>query len=229
MSTLAERLRDVHNRIESACSQAGRSASDVELIVITKNHPAALVLDLARLGQDQFGENRDQEASAKAKEVAKELGAEQAVWHFVGQLQSNKVRSVLEYASFIHSLDRPSLLTELAKQLAKTPEKTIGVFVELNLTDDQNRGGIQPSNLLEFAESVLAISQLNLLGVMGVASLEKAAEHDFELIAKASDSLRSLNPGSRYISAGMSGDFETAIVFGATHIRVGTAITGKRA
>lgn len=228
MSTLAERLSQVHNRIESACQLAARSPAEVELIVVTKNHPAAMVIELAQLGQHHFGENRDQEASTKAEEVSTVLDRNQAIWHFVGQLQTNKVKSVLGYASFIHSLDRASLLAELNKQLAKTPEKNIGVFIELNLTTDENRGGIHPGQLIEFAESVLDAPQIKLLGVMGVASLDSSAESDFERIAKASQALVSISPESRFISAGMSGDFETAIAFGATHIRVGTAITGKR-
>ena len=227
---LAERFSAVEARISEACVRHGRNRSEVTLIVVSKFHPAQLVLDLMSLGQRDFGENKDQEASAKAQEVAVALGeTSRANWHFVGQLQSNKVKSVLRYAQSIHSLDRPSLLQALAKETAKEPgREPIDVFIELNLTDDPNRGGIQPSSLLEFATQVLEVPGLNLRGVMGVASLDGQVERDFAAIQRASAQLQTLAPEASFISAGMSNDFEVALGFGATHLRVGTAITGPR-
>lgn len=226
-STLVQRLGAVKERIGSAATKADRNVSDIQLIIVTKNHPASLAIELIDLGESHFGENKDQEASPKAKEV--ELTRPGlANWNFVGQLQSNKVRSVLEYASCIHSLDRDSLLKELVKQLAKEPEKSIQVFIELNLTEDPNRGGLDPRELKRLAEQVLAQPQLELLGVMGVVGLDVEPAVDFERIAKASADLVALEPKAKFISAGMSGDFEEAIGFGATHLRIGTAITGNR-
>jgi uncharacterized pyridoxal phosphate-containing UPF0001 family protein len=135
---------------------------------------------------------------------------------------------MLQYTSVLHSLDRASLLSELNKQLPKTPEQTLEAFIELNLTDDPNRGGLNPSDLEAFAESVLLNSQIKLLGVMGVVGLEIEPAVDFERIARASAVLQGIAPEARFISAGMSGDFEEAIGFGATHLRIGTAITGNR-
>ncbi len=226
--SLAEALSAVKSRIDLAAKQAGRDPNDVELIVVTKTHPAQLVLDLLAIGQRNFGENKDQEASAKALEVASVNPTNQPIWHFVGQLQSNKVKSMLNYTSVLHSLDRESLLKELAKQLANRPQTSLDVFIELNLTDDPGRGGVQPKDLLSFASKVLEVPQLNLLGVMGVAGLGANPSAEFERVAKASADLRSISPKSGYISAGMSTDFEQAIAQGATHIRVGTAITGNR-
>ena len=226
---LAERLSDVHARIKDAASRASRSIEDIQLVIVTKNHPAQLALDLLELGESNFGENKDQEASAKAERVALENQTELVpTWHFVGQLQSNKVRSMLTYSSVLHSLDRSSLLQELVKQLAKAPESTLDVFIELNLTGDPGRGGILPEQLIPFAERVLEAKQLNLLGVMGVAGLDAPAAKYFEMIASASAELRSLSEASKFISAGMSGDYEEAISYGATHLRIGTAITGNR-
>jgi pyridoxal phosphate enzyme (YggS family) len=228
MSTLADRLGEVSARIGKAASLANCSAEDVTLIVVTKTHPADLVVELLGLGVTNFGENKDQEASAKAKLVADLASQHNPIWHFVGQLQSNKVKSVLGYAEVLHSLDRQSLLDELNKQLLRVEHKRLQVFIELNLTDDPKRGGIDPNHLLNFAEKVLEVENLQLLGVMGVASLGGSAEADFERIAAASQQLQKLAPEARFISAGMSADFEQAIQYGATHIRVGTAITGKR-
>lgn len=225
---LAEALAAVRGRIEAAAKQASRNPADIELIVVTKTKPAQLVIDLIELGQHHFGENKDQEASQKAADVALALPRAKPVWHFVGQLQSNKVKSVLNYAQVLHSLDRDSLLKELSKQLANRPGQVLDAFIELNLTDDPGRGGVEPKNLLAFAERVLEVQQINLLGVMGVAGLDVDPNLEFERIARASAELRTLDAQAKYISAGMSADFEQAIGHGATHIRVGTAITGNR-
>ena len=229
-SNLAERLQSIQQRIDGATKAASRSRSEIELVIVTKNHGFELALELLALGENQFGENRDQEASAKAALVSQNLAPDELAptWHFVGQLQTNKVKSMLTYSSVLHSLDRLSLLKELEKQLVKTPEATLDAFIELNLTDDPNRGGIEPKNLLEFAEQVLKVSQIRLLGVMGVAGLGVEPAVDFATILSSSEKLQSISASSKYISAGMSGDFETAIGFGATHLRIGTAITGNR-
>ena len=227
--TLAERLTEVHARIDQAAQEANRQSEEIQLVIVSKNHPADLVLELLALGETNFGENKDQEASAKAEQVklSNQSGLE-PTWHFVGQLQSNKVKSMLAYSKVLHSLDRPSLLNELVKQLAKAPESQLDVFIELNLTGDPGRGGILPEDLLAFAETVLEAKQLNLLGVMGVAGLEGTAASYFSTIAKASEELRTIAPQAKFISAGMSGDYEEAIRHGATHLRIGTAITGNR-
>ena len=229
MSSLGQRLAAIESRINVAASQAGRQRQEIELIVVSKNHPAQLVVDLLDLGIRAFGENRDQEAKPKSEEVAALVDGKgfDYTWHFIGQLQSNKVRSALSYANVVHSVDRQSLLDAIIKATQER-ETQLGVFVQLNLTDDPGRGGIEPKNLLAFAEQVMAAPKLNLLGVMGVASLDRAPEEDFETIQQASQALIGVAPQAKFISAGMSEDFESAISFGATHLRIGSAITGKR-
>lgn len=226
MESLAERLTEAQQRISAAASGCGRQADDINLIVVTKNHPTQLVFDLLELGVRDFGENRDQEAAPKAAEVRANSTIEHR-WHFIGQLQSNKVKSVVNYASSVHSLDRQSLLDSLGKATVER-EQPLDVFIQLNLTDDEGRGGIQPSNLLSFAENVLMHPGLNLVGVMGVAALDNNLDRDFCAIRSASESLKTLKPDAALISAGMSEDFETAIAYGATHLCIGSAITGKR-
>jgi pyridoxal phosphate enzyme (YggS family) len=223
---LAERLADAQQKISAAAEKCDRANDDIKLIVVTKNHPTQLVFDLLDLGMRDFGENRDQEAAPKAAEVRAASTIEHQ-WHFIGQLQSNKVKSVVSYASSIHSLDRQSLLDALGKATIER-ELPLDVFIQLNLTDEPARGGIQPQNLLAFAENVLEHPGLNLVGVMGVAALDNDLDRDFGAIRTASESLKSLKADANLISAGMSEDFETAIAFGATHLRIGSAITGKR-
>ena len=226
MTSLAARYQSVLDRISQSAQSAQRDASDLTLVVITKNHPASMVLELIELGARDFGENRDQEAAPKSADIA--LANSTAInWHFVGQLQTNKVKSVLSYATAIHSLDRQSLLDSLAKNWFEKSEP-LDVFVQLNLTDDPGRGGIEPNNLEAFATNVLAHQNLNLMGVMGVAALDRAPEVDFETIRGASEKLQRLAPSAKFMSMGMSGDFETAIAYGATHLRIGSEIMGNR-
>jgi pyridoxal phosphate enzyme (YggS family) len=229
VSSLGQRLAEIDSRIDAATSMAGRRRSEIELIVVSKNHPAQMVVDLLELGVRSFGENRDQEAKPKSEEVAAQVAGKgyDYSWHFIGQLQSNKVRSALSYANVVHSVDRQSLLVAIIKATSER-ETPLDVFIQLNLTNDSGRGGIEPKNLLAFAEQVLAAPKLNLLGVMGVASLDRAPAVDFETIQQASQALIGVAPQAKFISAGMSEDFEAAIAFGATHLRIGSAITGKR-
>ena len=224
MSELAERYCATVAAIAERAKQAARNADEITLIVVSKNHGPDLVRELHSLGQRDFGENRDQEAKPKAEQTQDLPGIN---WHFVGQLQSNKVRSALSYSRIIHSIDRPSLLSSIQKELVLQNSLASG-FIQLNLTNDPGRGGVQPKDLLDFAEKALEVSNLEILGVMGVAALDRDPRIDFETIAAASQSVRGLIPSAISISAGMSHDFKEAIDFGATHLRIGTVITGKR-
>jgi pyridoxal phosphate enzyme (YggS family) len=216
--TLATRLADVDGRIADAARSAGRDPAELTRIVVTKFHPASLVRELYQLGVRDIGENRHQEAAAKAAEL-EDLPL---TWHFVGQLQSNKARAVRRYASVIHSVDRASLVEALAG------EAVIGCFIELNLTDDPGRGGADPADAPALAERIAGTQGLELLGVMAVAPLDAEPRSAFARVRGVSDSIRSVVPTATAISAGMSGDFADAIAEGATHLRIGTAITGKR-
>ena len=213
-------------RVEGAAKASSRNLEDITLVVVTKNHPHQLVLDLLDLGARDFGENRDQDASPKAKLIAEEASQDYN-WHFIGQLQTNKVKSVLEYAGFLHSLDRPSLLDELQKRIRER-QHPLKVFIQVNMTEDEGRGGITPKNLGAFAERVLESPGLELVGLMGVGGLEVAPEAEFERLATLSQDIQRLAPEASRLSMGMSGDFEAAITYGATHLRIGTAITGNR-
>jgi PLP dependent protein len=216
---LAERYANVESAISDACRAASRPRSDLTLIVVTKFHPASLVRELAGLGVRDVGENRHQDAAPKSAQ----LTDVPLTWHFVGQLQSNKARAVAEYARVVHSVDRDSLVTALARV-----ERPLDVFLEVNLTDDPGRGGVEPSGLLALAERVLEHPSLTLRGVMAVAPVGDEPRAAFARVRELSDRLCTVAPDAREISAGMSGDFAEAIAEGATHLRIGAAITGKR-
>jgi pyridoxal phosphate enzyme (YggS family) len=217
---LAERLAAVDAGIADAARAAGRDPAELTRIVVTKFHPASLVRELAALGVRDVGENRHQEAQAKAAETDDlELR-----WHFVGQLQSNKARAVRRYAHAIHSLDRDSLIDALADADAEP----LAGFLEIDLSGEPGRGGADPADAERLAERVLQTPGLSLVGVMAVAPLGAEPRAAFARLRGVSDRIRSLAPDADRISAGMSGDYAEAILEGATHLRIGTAITGKR-
>lgn len=215
---LAERLAEVDAAILEAASTAGVPVPT--RIVVTKFHPAELVRELVELGVRDVGENRHQEAAAKALEVADA----RLRWHFVGQLQSNKARAVRRYASAVHSVDRASLVDALASD----DGSELDVFLEIDLAGVPGRGGVDPVEAMGLAERVLAAPGLRLRGVMGVAPLGAPPAPAFARLREVGERIRTLAPDATAMSAGMSGDFREAIREGATHLRIGSSITGNR-
>lgn len=224
LAELAANLGRVRSRLTSACQAAGRDPEAVSLVAITKTWPADDVRRLAALGVRDVGENRDQEARPKAAACA-DLGL---VWHFVGQLQTNKARSVAGYADVVHSVDRPRLVAALDRGAAEAG-RAVGVLLEVALDGEAGRGGATPAEVPALAAQVAESAALRLLGVMGVAPLGADPAQAFARLAAVSAALRSEHPKAGWISAGMSGDLEAAIAAGATHVRVGTALLGRRA
>jgi len=194
---------------------------------VTKFHPASLVRELIALGERHFGENRHPESRDKAATVAELAGdvSPPVEWHFVGQIQTKKARQIAKYASCLHAIDRPELVDALASISRPSP---LDVFVQLNLTDDPGRGGIDDAGLESLVERVLETPTLRLLGLMAVAPLGGDPDAAFASVRERSERIRSIAPEATALSMGMSGDFRSAISQGATHLRIGAAITGKR-
>jgi pyridoxal phosphate enzyme (YggS family) len=227
---LATRLARVRTRIAEACAAAGRDRSAVTLVAVTKTYPAGDVLHLAALGVRDIGENRDQEAAPKAAEVA--AAGEEVRWHFVGQLQRNKARSVAGYASLVHSVDSVRLAEALGKA-AGDRDTPLGILVQVSIDGDPTRGGAVPggdaeTGLEQVAAAVAKANTLTLRGVMAVAPLDWAPARAFERLASVAAELRVGYPTADLISAGMSADLEQAVAFGATHVRIGSALLGNR-
>ncbi|MFI5957157.1 YggS family pyridoxal phosphate-dependent enzyme [Cryptosporangium sp. NPDC051539] len=223
---LAEGLADVRGRIAAACAGAGRAPGDVTLIAVTKTWPASDVAALVLLGVRDVAENKDQEARAKHAELP-DLDVR---WHFVGQLQRNKARSVVRYADVVHSVDRPELASALGTASEKVRDRPLDVLLQVDLGDGEaaGRGGVAPSGVAALADAVADTPALRLAGVMAVAPLGGEPDRAFTRLAELSAELRATHPGSTWISAGMSGDLESAVRHGATHVRVGSALLGKR-
>ncbi|MFJ3094487.1 YggS family pyridoxal phosphate-dependent enzyme [Streptomyces hydrogenans] len=228
---LAENLARVEERITAACAAAGRPRDEVTLIVVTKTYPASDVRILHGLGVRDVAENRDQDAAPKAAACA-DLDL---TWHFVGQLQTNKVRSVVGYADVVQSVDRLKLVSSLSAA-AERAGRELGCLIQVALDAESggrgDRGGVSPDGVEELAAALDEAPGLRLGGLMTVAPLvgeyagrQRAA---FDRLMDLSTALRATRPAANMVSAGMSADLEDAIAAGATHVRVGTAVLGVR-
>lgn len=221
-------LAGVRARIERACAAAGRDPGEITLVVVTKTYPASDVELLAGLGVVDVGENRDQEAAPKAAEVSAPVR-----WHFVGQLQRNKCRSVVTYADVVHSVDGVRLAETLGGAAERHRERALDVLVQVSVDGDPARGGAvrggdADRDLDRVAAAVAAAPALRLAGVMAVAPMDWAPDAAFASLAEVSADLQARYPEATAISAGMSGDLEAAIAHGATHVRIGSAVLGTR-
>jgi pyridoxal phosphate enzyme (YggS family) len=220
---LAAQLTEVRGRIAAACAAVGRDPGEVTLIAVTKTRPASDVRLLNQLGVTDFGENRDQEAGPKAA-ACSDLPL---TWHFVGQLQTNKAAHVARYANFVHSVDRPRLVRALGAA-ARSAGRELTCLVQVSIDNDPERAGVAVAAAPRLASVIDAEEGLLLGGVMTVAPLGMDPAEAFATLRECSISVRSVRPSATVISAGMSGDLEAAIEFGATHLRIGTALLGAR-
>jgi pyridoxal phosphate enzyme (YggS family) len=226
---LVTALGTLRGRIADACAAAGRDSREVTLVAVTKTFPASDIATLAALGVTDIGENKDQEARAKVKELAATHPPLQIRWHLVGRVQTNKAKSVASYARAVHSVDRPKLVHALAQAAAAAERaEPLEVFLQVSMDGDPARGGESIDRIPELAALVAECPDLVLRGLMSVLPLETDPDEGYARLAELSDRLRADHPDAIAISAGMSTDFEAAVRNGSTHIRVGTALLGRR-
>jgi len=231
---LARNLETQRARIAAACADAGRDPAGVTLVAITKTFPVDDVLHLAALGVHDVGENRDQDAAPKAAATA--AAGVDVRWHFVGQLQRNKCRSVVRYADMVHSLDGVRLARTLAGAVERHRDHPLDVLVQISIDGDPARGGAiedaagdQDRDVRAVVDEVAAHPDaLRLRGVMAVAPMDWTPEAAFARLAEVAARLRAEHPDATVVSAGMSADLEAAVAAGATHVRLGSAILGNR-
>ena len=222
---LAQSLAAVRRRIAAAAGAAGRDASSITLIVVTKTFPASDVELLAELGITDVGENRHPEAQDKAAEVTAGV-----TWHFVGALQTNKARAVARYADMVHSVDRERLVDALSDG-ANRAGRDIDCLVQVSLDPPDaaaGRAGAPPDEVPALAARVAAAEGLTLRGVMAVAPQAADPATAFARLASVAAAVRAAHPAATAVSAGMSDDLEAAVAAGATHVRIGRAILGER-
>jgi pyridoxal phosphate enzyme (YggS family) len=218
-----DRRTELSTRLEAVKSEL---PSTVTLIVVTKTFPSSDAEILYSLGQRHFGENRDSEGAEKSEQLP-----DDAIWHFQGGIQSNKLKSIVKWSDYIHSLDDLSHAKKIS-QYALDLDKRQRCFIQVNLDEGQEsagqRSGVKPQQLMEFAFAIAGLTGLEIVGVMGVGPLHGDPNLAFANLKKSSLSLQQEIPSANFISAGMSGDYKIAIEHGATHIRLGSSILGSR-
>lgn len=222
MMTETSPLATIRTRIAAAAALSARDPAAITLVAISKTRPAAAIAPLIAQGQRAFGENRVQEAAAKwppLREAHPDL-----VLHLVGQLQSNKAEDAVRLFDAIHSLDRPSLVSALARAMDRTGRR-VPLFIQVNIGEEAQKGGCALAEVPALIDAALA-ADLPIAGLMCVPPAGVEAAPYFALLGKiAADHAGRIGPG---LSMGMSEDFETAIMLGATHVRVGSALFGAR-
>jgi len=215
---IAENLESVRARITSAAKSSGRNSDEITLIVVTKTYPVEDIQRLHGLGQRHFGENRILEGAEKAA-----MRLPDAIWHFQGQIQSNKIKDLVNWADVIHSLDDRRHAEKINERVDVKK-----VLIQVSLDGELHRGGVAPDRIHELAEEIMGMSHLELKGLMAVAPLEEEPDMAFSRLATIFQRFIRDFPQCNWLSAGMSNDFESAISHGATHVRVGSSILGKR-
>ena len=226
MNSVSENLERVREQIARAAAKIGRAASDIELVAITKTHPAERVREAIEAGQNLFGESRVQEARAKIPELPSNVR-----WHFVGHLQKNKIRHALPLFELIHSVDSLGLaqdMNRIAEEEAMHPR----VLLEVNVAGEGSKFGFQPDKLCEQMEELLSLPRLSILGLMAIPPLAEEAEASRKYFVQLHELRDRLQTEFRVdlsqLSMGMTHDFAIAIEEGATLVRIGTAIFGER-
>jgi len=217
---IASALASVEDRITKAAATAGRNRSEITLIAVTKTYSANDVQILADLGVSNFGENRSDEGSEKSAAIA-------ATWHFQGQVQGRKLKDIASWATYIHSIDSADHITKLSRICAEMDRK-ISIFLQLSLDGAPDRGGVLADQLGQLADQLGADPNLHLAGLMCVPPVAYGFDRAFGEIAKVHSAFKAGYPEAVGLSAGMSSDFEVAIAYGATHLRVGSEILGSR-
>jgi pyridoxal phosphate enzyme (YggS family) len=219
---IEENLNQVRKNIAEAASKSGRNPDDINLIVVTKTFPISDLEILYSLGLREFGENRDQEASVKAKALPQDIN-----WHFQGGIQSNKLKSICSWASMIHSVDQFKYAQIISEQKSATPMQ---IFIQVSLDQPpESRGGVDPGKLIELANQISSLPNLKVLGLMAVGPVDLEVEPAFARLQQIQASFLTYFKDANFLSSGMSGDYEMAISYGATHLRIGSSILGNRA
>ena len=220
-SEITANLNDVKAKIASAALKAGRDADEITLIVVTKTFPVSDLEILYSLGVREFGENRDQEAVEKVAKLPSNIN-----WNFQGGIQSNKLKSISTWAGCIHSVDKLKYAQIISEQNTGKPKE---IFIQVSLDQPpESRGGVDPKRLIDLASEITKLPGISLKGLMAVAPLDSPEGQVFLKLKEIRANFVAAFKDAKYLSAGMSGDYEMAISHGATHLRIGSSILGNR-
>jgi pyridoxal phosphate enzyme (YggS family) len=219
---IEENLNRVRENIAKAAAKCDRNSGEINLIVVTKTFPISDLEILYSLGLRDFGENRDQEGCVKAKALPQDIN-----WHFQGGIQSNKLKSICSWASVIHSVDQFKYAQIISQQSSQKPMQ---IFIQVSLDQPpESRGGVDPDKLIGLANQISTLPNLKILGLMAVGPVDQRIRPAFARLQQIQAEFLTHFKDGVFLSAGMSGDYEMAISYGATHLRIGSSILGIRA
>ncbi|MBI4428658.1 MAG: YggS family pyridoxal phosphate-dependent enzyme [Ignavibacteriales bacterium] len=226
---VAENIRNIRKRIEESCLRCGRRREDVRVVAVTKTFDADKIRQALEAGQFDFGENYVQELTQKRTEV----GDPRSRWHFIGHLQTNKVKYIADFIHLIHTVDNERVASELQKR-GERLDRSLDVLVEVHTTDEATKSGIAPAWVLELVKQVSKLSRVRVQGLMTMGPFSEDPEDSRASFRQLADLAKGIekegieNVSMQHLSMGMSHDFEVGIEEGATIVRIGTAIFGKR-
>ncbi len=229
---IAGRLEAVRERIARACQRAGRQPDEVTLVGVTKTFPVAVIAAARQAGLRDFGENRVQELIEKATALPGTIQGGDIHWHMVGHLQRNKAKDIVACADVFHALESLRLAAELDKRAAQTGRR-LPCFVQVNVSGEASKFGLEPGDVLDLLDRLVAYEHLQVVGLMTLAAPvadPEAVRLQFRRLRQVFERYNLAGPPQpmRYLSMGMSGDYEVAVEEGATHVRLGTALFGTR-
>jgi hypothetical protein len=226
---ISEKVESIRSRIRAACERSGRDPRGVTLVAVSKTFPADDIREVVRAGVADIGENYVQELLEKRRVLADDS----IRWHFIGHLQTNKVRSIADWVTMVHSVDSLALAVELDRRAARA-ERVIDCLVEVNTTGEGTKFGLRPDRATEFVQSLAMLSHIRIAGLMTIGPFLPDPEGSRPMFCELRDLRGKLahldqpNAPMQHLSMGMTGDFEVAIEEGATLIRIGTALFGRR-
>ena len=225
-SEVINNINSIRNRINEACLLANRDAKKVTLIAVSKKKNHKLIETAFKHGVNNFGENYAQELKQKSELIK----SNKIIWHFIGPLQSNKVKLIANYADWVHSLDREKVIKKLNSECQKI-NKTINAFIQVNISNEKTKNGCNPENLEEIVKLVESMENINLKGLMALPKITNNKNERKNMMRSIKDlsiKLQSINKNANGISLGTTSDFEDAIANGSTALRIGESIFGKR-
>jgi len=226
---ISQNLTSIHEKIEKTCKSLARDSKEITLVAVSKTKPNKDILEAITAGQLHFGENRMKELEDKMASISNP----DVVWHFIGNLQTNKIKYIADRVNWIHSVEKAKYLKEINKRAGQA-NRVVNALIQVNISDEKQKGGCKPEDLADILKSAQDYEFVMVKGLMGMATFVDDPEEirdEFKLLKNLFDSHQQYNAGSvqlEHISMGMTNDFQVAIEEGATMLRIGSAIFGER-
>ena len=223
---IKQNIKNIQNKINLACASIDKDPNEITLIAVSKKKDILMIEDALKNGVNNFGENYAQELQEKALNIK----ADNIIWHYIGPIQSNKVKIIAKNADWVHTLDREKIIKKLNSECKKI-KKTINACIQINISSEETKSGCSPDELIDLSKLIKSMENINLQGIMALPKITKDSNKRKEMmesIKDLSNQLQDYFPEAKCISLGTTLDFEDAIIHGSTMVRIGENIFGKR-